>query len=132
MNTMQPVELQNSELQPSNWHGHLELVYSRVGQGTQMIHSHMQAPLKVQRSLYPEGDTICHTIMLHTAGGIVGGDRLSVNIELQPQAQVLITTAAANKIYRTNGLESLPVWNGCPRKQSCLTRRCIVRRCELN
>ena len=63
----------------------------------------MQAPLKVQRSFYPEGDAVCHTVMLHTAGGIVGGDRLSVDIVLHPQAQVLLTTAAATKVYRSQG-----------------------------
>jgi urease accessory protein UreH len=30
----------------------------------------------------------------------VGGDRVSLDIELQPQAQALITTATAGKIYR--------------------------------
>jgi urease accessory protein len=71
-----------------------------------MLYSHAQAPLKVQRSLYPEGEAVCHTVMLHTAGGIVGGDRLSLQVNLQPQAQVLMTTAAANKIYRSNGQEA--------------------------
>lgn len=106
MNRTQPSELPISHPVSSNWQGHLELTYGRVGQGTQMIYSHMQAPLKVQRSLYPEGEEVCHTVMLHTAGGIVGGDRLAVKVHLQPEAQVLMTTAAANKIYRTNGQEA--------------------------
>ena len=71
-----------------------------------MVHCRTQAPLKVQRPFYPEGPEICHTVMLHTAGGIVGGDRLHLNIQLQPQARVLLTTAAAAKIYRSNGLEA--------------------------
>lgn len=106
MTSIPSTELQPPNSSSSNWHGHLELTYGRVGQATQILHSHMQAPLKVQRSLYPEGEEICHTVMLHTAGGIVGGDRLSINIDLQPKTQALITTAAANKIYRTNRLEA--------------------------
>lgn len=43
---------------------------------------------------------------MHTAGGIVGGDRLSVNFHLEPNAKALITTAAASKIYRSNGLQA--------------------------
>jgi urease accessory protein len=66
----------------------------------------VQAPLKVQRPFYPEGKEICHSVMLHTAGGIVGGDRLNCDFILHPQAQALITTAAANKLYRSNGLEA--------------------------
>ncbi|MBW4661605.1 MAG: urease accessory protein UreD [Drouetiella hepatica Uher 2000/2452] len=63
----------------------------------------MQAPLKVQRPFYPEGREVCHTVMLHTAGGMVGGDRLSLNIRLHPQALALVTTASAAKVYRSSG-----------------------------
>jgi urease accessory protein len=60
--------------------------------------------LKVQRPFYPEGQEVCHSVILHTAGGVVAGDRLSSQIHLQPQTNALITTAAASKIYRSNGL----------------------------
>ncbi|MFS0515517.1 urease accessory protein UreD [Nostoc sp. UIC 10607] len=88
------------------WHGKLNLVYADCQGKTQLIYNHQQAPLKVQRPFYPEGEKVCHSVILHTAGGVVGGDRLSSNIHLQPQAQALITTAAASKIYRSNGLQA--------------------------
>ncbi|MCC5630151.1 urease accessory protein UreD [Nostoc sphaeroides CHAB 2801] len=88
------------------WHGKLNLVYADRQGKTQLIYNHQQAPLKVQRPFYPEGEKVCHSVILHTAGGMVGGDRLSSNIHLQPQAQTLITTAAASKIYRSNGLQA--------------------------
>lgn len=71
-----------------------------------MVHSRSQAPFKIQRSFYPEDPSICHSVILHTAGGIVGGDQLSAKLQLQSQSQALITTAAAGKIYRSNGLEA--------------------------
>jgi urease accessory protein len=40
---------------------------------------------------------------------MVGGDRLSQTIHLQPSAQVLITTAAAGKVYRSNGKQTTQV-----------------------
>ncbi|MBF2004650.1 MAG: urease accessory protein UreD [Chlorogloeopsis fritschii C42_A2020_084] len=89
-----------------SWHGKLNLVYACTQGETQLIHSQSQAPLKVQRPFYPEGKNVCHSVILHTAGGIVGGDRLSCNFHLEPHAQALITTAAASKIYRTNGLRA--------------------------
>ncbi|MFQ4144051.1 urease accessory protein UreD [Chlorogloeopsis sp. ULAP02] len=89
-----------------SWHGKLNLVYARAQGETQLIHSQSQAPLKVQRPFYPEGKNVCHSVILHTAGGIVGGDRLSCNFHLEPDAQALITTATASKIYRTNGLQA--------------------------
>ncbi|OWY69516.1 urease accessory protein [cyanobacterium TDX16] len=88
---------------PSSWHGNLDIVYALRNGKTQPISDRVQAPLKVQRPFYPEGD-ICHTAILHTAGGIVGGDRLSINLQLQPRSQALVTTTAASKIYRSNGL----------------------------
>jgi urease accessory protein len=87
----------------SSWHGSLDLVYSDRDGETQIAHALIQAPLKVQRPFYPESKAICHSVILHTAGGIVGGDRLSQTIKLQSQANALITTAAAGKVYRSNG-----------------------------
>ncbi|XHX80295.1 MAG: urease accessory protein UreD [Stenomitos frigidus ULC029] len=90
----------------SGWQGSLQLIYASRENATHVASSQVQAPLKVQRSLYPEGKAVCHSVILHTAGGIVGGDRLALDIQLQPQANALITTASAGKIYRTNGLEA--------------------------
>jgi urease accessory protein len=88
------------------WHGKLNLVYAdRLGTTT-LRYNQNQAPLKVQRPFYPEGQQICHSVILHTAGGIVGGDRLSSNFHLEPNTQALITTAAASKIYRSNGVQA--------------------------
>jgi urease accessory protein len=87
----------------SGWHGTLDLVYANFNDATQINYSHSQAPLKVQRPFYPEGKSICQSVVLHTAGGMVGGDRLSQNFHLQSNAKTSITTAAASKIYRSNG-----------------------------
>jgi urease accessory protein len=88
------------------WHGKLNLVYADRLNTTQLIYNHHQAPLKVQRPFYPEGEKVCHSVILHTAGGVVGGDRLSSNIHLKTNAQALITTAAASKMYRSSGLQA--------------------------
>jgi urease accessory protein len=86
-----------------SWHGQLDLQFTKSGNSTQLARSYARAPLKVQRPFYPETE-VCHTVLLHTAGGIVGGDKLSSRLILAPQTQVLLTTAAAAKIYRSNGL----------------------------
>ncbi|GAB4241906.1 MAG: urease accessory protein UreD [Elainellaceae cyanobacterium] len=90
----------------SAWHGQLHLEFARRDDQTLLSHNYAQAPLKIQRPFYPEGQDVCHSVMLHTAGGIVGGDRLSVQVTLHPQAQALVTTAAAAKLYRSNGKEA--------------------------
>jgi urease accessory protein len=87
----------------SNWEGVLKLIYQYRDNSTQLIEAYSKAPLKIQRSFYPEGQGICHNTILHTAGGIVGGDRLNQHIHLQPNTHAVITTAAASKVYRSNG-----------------------------
>ena len=102
------------------WHGLLNLVYANRQDSTQLIYNHHQAPLKVQRPFYPEGQEICHSVILHTAGGVVGGDRLSSHIHLQPNTNALITTAAAGKIYRSNGLPARQTVNIQVDSHACL------------
>lgn len=87
----------------SNWHGKINLNYQYKHNKTGLKSSFAQSPFKIQQSFYPEGEAICHNIILHTAGGIVGGDLLDQNINLTANSQTLITTPAANKVYRSNG-----------------------------
>ncbi|MBL1209347.1 urease accessory protein UreD [Geminocystis sp. GBBB08] len=83
-----------------SWQGKINLVYEYQQGKTKLKSAYHQAPFKIQRAFYPEGESICHSVILHTAGGIVGGDILSQNIHLFPHSQVFITTPAATKIYR--------------------------------
>lgn len=87
----------------AGWHGKVELEYRNCGGATKLMRDRVQAPLKVQRPFYPEGNAICHSVILHTAGGIVGGDRLSQDIRLEPNSHAVITTASAAKLYRSEG-----------------------------
>lgn len=95
----------NSISSPSSpcWQGSAHLLYT-VRQGkTLPQRSYAQAPLKLQKPLYPEGEEICHSILVHTAGGMAAGDRLEMTVQMEPDSRALITTAAANKIYRSTG-----------------------------
>lgn len=89
------------------WAGELDLEFVKRNQQTVLSRSYAVAPWKIQRSLYPEGEEVCHCVLLHTAGGFVGGDRLSAKIHLQPHTQALLTTASATKVYRSTGADSL-------------------------
>lgn len=93
-------------LSSSHWQGYLDLTFGVNQKATRVLQNRVQAPLKVQRPFFPEGTEVCHSVVLHTAGGVVGGDRLLLNLDLEAHAHALITTAAAGKIYRSNGLEA--------------------------
>lgn len=56
-------------------------------------------PLRVQRPFYPEGDDCAHLYLLHPPGGLVAGDYLTIGFHLGANAQALVTTPSAGKIY---------------------------------
>jgi urease accessory protein len=84
------------------WHGHLQLDYSRRGERTIALDRH-HGPLRVLQRLYPEGDAVCHQVLVHPPGGIVGGDVLELETTLAPGCHALITTPGATRFYRSAG-----------------------------
>lgn len=45
-------------------------------------------------------------VLVNTAGGIAGGDRFDVDVTAGANAQLTLTTAAAEKVYRSHGPEA--------------------------
>jgi urease accessory protein len=85
------------------WHAQLTLDYCVENQRTVARHTH-SGPLRILQSLYPEGDSICHNVLVHPPGGLVGGDTLDVAVHAQAGAHGLITTPGATRFYRSDGL----------------------------
>lgn len=91
----------SAETKSAPWQATLQLRYDRDGHRTRMAKCLVQAPLKVQRSFYPDNTGQCQTMLLHTGGGMVGGDRLTYDIVLDAHSNVCLTSASAGKIYRS-------------------------------
>jgi urease accessory protein len=66
---------------------------------TRLVERHHKGPLIVQRPFYPEGNP-CHVYLVHPPGGVVGGDELRIDVQVDADAHALITTPAATKFYR--------------------------------
>ena len=84
------------------WHAQLEIDYRVEQQRSVARHQH-SGPLRVLQSLYPEGDAICHNVLVHPPGGLVGGDTLDVQVRASGSAHGLITTPGATRFYRSAG-----------------------------
>jgi urease accessory protein len=61
--------------------GHIKLLFQSEQEKTILRRSYAHAPLKIQRPFYPEPN-ICHTVVLHSAGGMVDGEELDTIAEL--------------------------------------------------
>ncbi len=84
------------------WHARLQLDYRLEAERCVARYEH-SGPLRILQSLYPEGDGICHNVLVHPPGGLVGGDTLSLDISVGTGAHGLITTPGATRFYRSDG-----------------------------
>lgn len=82
------------------WHGRLELRYAHV-EGRTVAHDRHEGPLRVLKALHPEGPTVCHHVLVHPPGGVVGGDVLEVDVDAGVRAHALVTTPGATRFYRS-------------------------------
>src|SRR5688500_9516313 len=89
------------------WLGRLELGFEEAGGATRVSRRRHEGALRVQRAFFPEGPAVPHVIVPPPPGGGVGGDRLEISIGLGPRARALVTTPAAQKLYRSAGPEAV-------------------------
>ena len=86
------------------WQAELRLKFAAgADTRTRLIERRHHGPLVIQRPFYPErhpeGDP-CHVYIVHPPGGVVGGDELRIDVQVEPGAHALVTTPAATKFYR--------------------------------
>jgi urease accessory protein len=87
----------------AGWRAQLKLRYAASGDKTVLREQRHRGPLMVQKPFYPEGPYTCHTYLIHPPGGVVGGDKLGLEVKMDRGAHALITTPASGKYYRSAG-----------------------------
>ncbi len=87
----------------ASWHARLQLQYQLREQTTILAKRRHNGPLLVQRPFYPEAG-VCHTYIIHPPGGVVGGDCLEIDIQVDEFAHALLTTPASGKFYNSQSL----------------------------
>lgn len=83
-------------------HGRIALAIERMGErsGLRRLAESGSSRLRLPRN---GGRGPPEAVILNTAGGVAGGDRFDVAIDLGPGSKLVATTAAAERIYRSDG-----------------------------
>jgi urease accessory protein len=82
------------------WHASLQLDYTQESGRSVARYLH-HGPLRILQSLYPEGDAVCHNVLVHPPSGLVGGDTLDMKVTVGAGAHGLVTTPGATRFYRS-------------------------------
>ncbi len=102
METIDQIPTEQPAQETGFWRGSLDLRFANLSGKTFPQRAYTTSPLRIQRPFYPAAaPNNCQSVIVHTAGGMVGGDQLDMEIAAEANTQALITTAAAHKVYRT-------------------------------
>jgi urease accessory protein len=92
-------------LQTVNWlprtEGTIRLGFARVDGRTALRELHQAGAARVR---FPRSyDDTPEAVLLNTAGGLTGGDRITIDVNMETYCHATITSAAAEKVYRSLG-----------------------------
>ncbi|MBV8032324.1 MAG: urease accessory protein UreD [Betaproteobacteria bacterium] len=85
------------------WKARLGLAFELRNGKTVLAEKRFEGPLAVQKPFYPEGEDLCHAIVVHPPAGMAGGDDLEISLRIDEGARALLTTPGATKWYRSRG-----------------------------
>lgn len=86
--------------------GHARLAFADAAGQTRLKDLYQSSPLRV---LFPgrmPGDVLSAALVT-TSGGLVGGDRLDVEVRLDARTAVQVIGQAAEKVYRSSGADTI-------------------------
>ena len=93
-------------LQARSWlprtQGSVRLGFVRDGAETRLSALRQAGAARV-RFPKPAGNAAPEAVLLNTAGGLTGGDRIDIHVSLADRCEATVTSAAAEKIYRSLG-----------------------------
>ena len=89
---------------PNAAHGTAKVEFALDGGATRLKYLYQSGSLRVK---FPRtGGGTPEAVLLNTAGGITGGDRFRCDVRVHHRAGAVMTTQAAEKIYRSAGGEA--------------------------
>ena len=75
------------------------IILSGSEKGTRIVDVFQHSPIRI---MFPRacGEAIEEAVLINTAGGIAGGDRLKYGVTALPNVSITVTSQAAEKVYR--------------------------------
>ncbi len=83
--------------------GELKLDYAKRDRRTVISYSYFTTPWKLLPPIYLDDTGAAYTLLVNPSGGLVGGDQLSIDMNVEQDAHVLISAPSANRVYRSEG-----------------------------
>ena len=102
LNSASKFEVTHKKL-ASRWQATLILDFSKQDGRSYLAKRQHTGPLVIQKTLHPEGEGVCHGVVVHPPGGVAGGDELTLEVRLNQNSHALLTTPGAGKWYKANG-----------------------------
>jgi urease accessory protein len=96
----------HSNSEQKRWLANLNLDFAKQKERSYLVKNLHVGPLVLQKTLHPEGDAVCHGVVIHPPGGVAGGDTLILNVNVLEKAHALLTTPGAGKWYKANGQQA--------------------------
>jgi urease accessory protein len=81
--------------------GELVLRYERRDRATVLTHSRCTTPWHQSPPIHLDDSGSVYQPLLNPSGGLVGGDRLSIDAQLGSDTHVIVSTPSANRVYRS-------------------------------
>ena len=91
--------------------GELRLDYAKRDGRTVITHSYFTTPWKLLPPIYLDDTGAAYTLLVNPSGGLVGGDGLSIDMNLDRDSHVLVSAPSANRVYRSEGKLSEQIIN---------------------
>ncbi|MBK9309077.1 MAG: urease accessory protein UreD [Nitrospira sp.] len=91
--------------------GELKLDYAKVEGKTIIADSYVTTPWKLLPPIYLDDTGAAYTLLVNPSGGLVGGDGLSIDMNLDRDSHVLVSAPSANRVYRSEGKLSEQIIN---------------------
>jgi urease accessory protein len=80
--------------------GRIAARFVASGGRTRLDHLEEAGPLRLRM---PRGDRHLHAVLLNTGGGVACGDRATISVHAGNDSDIVVTSQAAERIYRSDG-----------------------------